>query len=112
MENTVNNATARAINTTRPAGLETIPQSRSDRFAQILSDGQVQGEEKPSVAASAILGKPAKPRSSNFLNSMDIDQRRSAVEDKYFFPMPAAMESKRGVTLPLKNVSLARCLNS
>ncbi|MCR8717741.1 hypothetical protein NVV30_03405 [Pseudomonas syringae] len=95
MENTVNTATAKAINTTRPAGLETIPQSR-DRFAQILSDGPVQGEEKPSVAASAILGKPAKPRSSNFLNSMDIDQRRSAVEDKYFFPMPAAMESKRG----------------
>ncbi|KWT01399.1 MULTISPECIES: hypothetical protein [Pseudomonas syringae group] len=96
MENTVNTATARAINTTRTAGLETLPQSRSDRFAHLLSDGKVKREEKPSVAASAILGKPAKPRSTHFLNSMDIDQRRSAVEDKEFFPIPAAMESKRG----------------
>ncbi|KPY08811.1 Uncharacterized protein ALO57_01239 [Pseudomonas coronafaciens pv. oryzae] len=99
MENTVNIATANTINTintTRPAGLETIPQSRSDRFAQILRDRHAQEEKKSSVADPAALGKPATPRSTRFMNTMDISQRRSAVEDKDFFPMPAAMESKRG----------------
>ncbi|EKG33361.1 hypothetical protein [Pseudomonas avellanae] len=88
MENTVNTATARAINTTRPAGLETIPQSRSDRFAQILSQrvGDLTASE------SATLGKQDLPRSTFFMNNMSLEQRTSVINDKDFLPRPAAME--------------------
>ncbi|PPS26585.1 hypothetical protein BVY11_21960, partial [Pseudomonas amygdali pv. morsprunorum] len=52
MENIVNTATVKPINTNRPAGLETLPQSRSGRFAQILS----QRVEDLTAAEPATLG--------------------------------------------------------
>ncbi|KPY00341.1 hypothetical protein ALO63_100564, partial [Pseudomonas amygdali pv. mori] len=88
MENIVNTATVKPINTNRPAGLETLPQSRSGRFAQILS----QRVEDLTAAEPATLGKHIQPRSNFFLDNMSLEQRRSVVDEKGFLPRPAAME--------------------
>ncbi|KPY43508.1 Uncharacterized protein ALO49_03820 [Pseudomonas savastanoi pv. retacarpa] len=88
MENIVNTATVKPINTNRPAGLETLPQSRSGRFAQILS----QRVEDLTAAEPATLGKHIQPRSTFFMENMSLEQLRSVVDDQRFLPKPAAME--------------------
>ncbi|WP_439852027.1 hypothetical protein [Pseudomonas syringae] len=79
----------------QPAALERTPRSRSGRFAQMLNDVSNQAAKKSAVAASATLGNLAQPRSTRFMDNMNIEQRRSIVEDKDFVPVPAAMESTR-----------------
>ncbi|MCH5529362.1 hypothetical protein L6205_09380 [Pseudomonas syringae pv. syringae] len=81
----------------RPASFERLPENRSGRFANLLNDAITQTEKKPPAAAPATLGSSAMPRSTRFMDSMTIEQRRSSVEDKDFVPMPAAMERARGI---------------
>ncbi|MCI3943952.1 hypothetical protein K0038_00957 [Pseudomonas syringae] len=93
MENIVNTATTKAVTTPRSASLETVPESRSGRFSQILNQVTTQVADKPAPVASATPGKQTQPRSTFFMNSMSLEQRKSVIDEKGFLPKPAAMES-------------------
>ncbi|WP_024646756.1 hypothetical protein [Pseudomonas syringae] len=92
MENIAKPALIETITTHRPASLEKIPQSRSGRFGQILSNVVTKMADKPTEAKPATLGNGAPPRSTFFMNNMSLEQRRSAIEDTGFSAQTAAME--------------------
>lgn len=83
------------LSSQRPAALERIPEPRSKRFSQLLSDTTDRAKEKPAIVACSTLCKSVTPRSTRFANSLNIEQRTSTVDDKDFLLMPAALESMR-----------------
>ncbi|RMO91977.1 hypothetical protein ALQ33_02712 [Pseudomonas syringae pv. philadelphi] len=95
MENIKKSALIETNTRHRPAALEKIPESRSARFGQILSNVITQKTDEPAQVNSAMLGSAPPPRSTFFMDNMSPEQRKSAVEDKKFSPRPAAMESIR-----------------
>lgn len=72
------------------------PSPAESPFAQIFKNAATPARSAPIIPAAATLTPRISSRSTYFMETMPLELRRSAVEDKHFQPKPAALERITG----------------